>query len=150
MVVLNTLFGGYFGSRLMSNIREDKGFTYGIYSSLTPYANGGAITVHTEVGRDVIEAATKEVYKEMELLCNEEADEDEILLVKNYLLGGLLGDLDGPFSILQRWRTLILNGFTEDDFNNNIRIYKSVTAAELQTLAQRYLRKEDYYEVVVV
>jgi len=150
MVVLNTLFGGYFGSRLMSNIREDKGFTYGIYSSLSPYVNGGAITVHTEVGRDVIEAAVKEVYKEMELLCNEEAEEDEILLVKNYLLGGLLGDLDGPFSILQRWRTLILNGFTEEDFNNNIRIYKSVTAAELQTLAQRYLRKEDYYEVVVV
>jgi len=150
MVVLNTLFGGYFGSRLMSNIREDKGYTYGIYSSLSPLVNGGSITIHTEVGRDVVKPATKEIYREMELLCNEEADEEELLLVKNYLLGGLLGDLDGPFSILQRWRTLILNGFTEDHFNNNIHIYKTVTPAELKALAQKYLRKEDYYEVVVI
>lgn len=150
MVVLNTLFGGYFGSRLMSNIREDKGFTYGIYSSLAPDVHGGSITIHTETGRHVIEQAVKEVYHEMELLCNDIAPDDELLLVKNYLLGGLLGDLDGPFSILQRWRTLILNGFTEEHFYNNIRIYKSVTAKELRDLAQKYFDPKDFFEVVVV
>ena len=150
MVVLNTLFGGYFGSRLMSNIREDKGYTYGIYSSITPDINGGSLVVHTETGRDVIENAIKEVYHEMDVLCSEAASEDELLLVKNYLLGGLLGDLDGPFSILQRWRTLILNGFTEEYFNNNIRIYKTITANELLTLAQRYFAQKDFYEVVVI
>jgi zinc protease len=150
MVVLNTLFGGYFGSRLMSNIREDKGYTYGIYSSLSPYVHGGSLTIHTEAGRDVLEAAVKEVYREMEILCNELASDEELLLVKNYLLGGLLGDLDGPFSILQRWRTLILNGFSETNFNQNITIYKNITAEELQVLAQRYFNKEDFYEVVVV
>jgi zinc protease len=108
MVVLNTLFGGYFGSRLMSNIREDKGYTYGIYSSLAPELQGGSMIIHTETGRDVVEKAIKEVYHEMSILCNETAPDDELLLVKNYLLGGILGDLDGPFSILQRWRTLIL------------------------------------------
>jgi predicted Zn-dependent peptidase len=150
MVVLNTLFGGYFGSRLMSNIREDKGYTYGIYSSLSPELNGGSMIIHTETGRDVVEMAVKEVYHEMELLCNEPASDDELLLVKNYLLGGLLGDLDGPFSILQRWRTLILNGFTEDQFNNNIRIYKSITAKDLQMLAQKYYKPQEFYEVVVI
>ncbi len=150
MVVLNTLFGGYFGSRLMSNIREDKGYTYGIYSSLTPYHHGGSLVIQTEVGRDVVEAAVKEVYHEMELLCNETASDDELLLVKNYLLGGLLGDLDGPFSILQRWRTIILNGFSKDHFDNNIRVYKTVTAAELKDLANRYFKKDDFFEVVVV
>jgi len=150
MVVLNTLFGGYFGSRLMSNIREDKGYTYGIYSSLSPEVNGGSFVIHTETGRDVVAPAIKEVYHEMEALCNEPASEDELLLVKNFLLGGLLADLDGPFSILQRWRTLILNGFTEDYFNNNIHIYKSVTAKELQLLAQKYFDPADFYEVVVV
>ncbi len=149
-VVLNTLFGGYFGSRLMSNIREDKGYTYGIYSSLSPELNGGSFVIHTETGRDVVEKAIKEIYHEMDVLCNEAADEDELLLVKNYLLGGLLGDLDGPFSILQRWRTLILNGFTEDYFNNNVQIYKSVTAQELQALAQKYFNPKAYYEVVVI
>lgn len=150
MVVLNTLFGGYFGSRLMSNIREDKGYTYGIYSSVAPLVNGGTMVVHTETGRDVAEAAVKEIYKEMELLCNEPATEDELLLVKNYLLGGLLGDLDGPFSILQRWRTLILNGFTEERFNHNIDVYKNITPAELQALAQKYYVQSEFYEVVVI
>jgi zinc protease len=151
MVVLNTLFGGYFGSRLMSNIREDKGYTYGIYSSLSPYMNDGSLIIHTEVGRDVVEPAIKEIYKEMELLCRTPADEDEILLVKNYLLGNLLGDLDGPFQIIQRWRTLILNGLTEEHFNNNIRTYKSISATELQELAVKYFSTtEDFYEIVVI
>jgi zinc protease len=150
MVVLNTLFGGYFGSRLMSNIREDKGYTYGIYSSLAPYINGGSLTIHTEVGRDVIEPAVKEIYHEMELLRNEAASEEELLLVKNYLLGNLLGDLDGPFSILQRWRTLILNGLNENHFRNNINIYKTISPQQLQDLAQRYYVKDNFYEVVVV
>jgi zinc protease len=150
MVVLNTLFGGYFGSRLMSNIREDKGYTYGIYSSLSPLLNDGSLIIQTEAGRDVLEQAVKEVYHEMNVLRNELADEEELLLVKNYLLGGLLGDLDGPFSIMQRWRSLILNGFTAAHFDDNVRIYKSITAKELQVLAQRYLDPNDFYEVVVV
>lgn len=150
MVVLNTLFGGYFGSRLMSNIREDKGFTYGIYSSLSPYAHDGSITVHTEVGRDVVAPAIEEVYKEMELLQKELADDEELLLVKNYLLGNMLGDLDGPFHILQRWRTLILNDMTIENFNRNVNIYKTITAKDLQRLAQKYYDKNDFYEVVVI
>lgn len=150
MVVLNTLFGGYFGSRLMSNIREDKGYTYGIYSSLAPYRHGGSLIIHTEAGRDVLDAAVKEVHYEMDRLRKEIASEEELLLVKNYLLGNLLGDLDGPFSIMQRWRTLILNGLTVEHFNNNINIYKNITAQELQVLAQKYYDVKDFYEVVVV
>lgn len=150
MVVLNTLFGGYFGSRLMSNIREDKGYTYGIYSSQAPFKHGGAFVIHTEVGRDVIEKAVHEIYFEMERLCNEPVSNEELLLVKNYLLGNLLGDLDGPFQIIQRWRTLLLNGFTEEHFNNNVAVYKTITPEAIQKLAQRYFVKEDFYEVVVV
>lgn len=150
LVVLNTLFGGYFGSRLMANIREDKGYTYGIYSSLGAYLHGGSLTIHTEVGKDVIDDAVKEIYKEMDLLCNEKADEEELLLVKNYLLGGLLGDLDGPFQVIQRWRSLILNGFTIEHFNHNISIYKNITTDELQLLAQQYFVAKDYVQVVVV
>ena len=150
MVVLNTLFGGYFGSRLMSNIREDKGYTYGIYSSLVAEKNGGSLVVHTETGRDVAEKAIIEIYKEMELLCNEQAPDEELLLVKNYLLGGLLGDLDGPFSILRRWRSIILNGFTDEHFNNNINTYKTVSPEKLLQLAQKYFNKKDFFEVMVI
>lgn len=150
LVVLNTLFGGYFGSRLMSNIREDKGYTYGIYSSLAPNLHGGSVCVHTEVGRDVLEPAVAEIYKEMELISKEPANADELLLVKNYLLGGLLGDLDGPFHILQRWRSLILNGQDESQFYTNIRTYKQITADELQALANKYFQREAFYEIAVI
>lgn len=150
MIVLNTLFGGYFGSRLMANIREEKGFTYGIYSQLYNYKRDGALLIATEAGREVCEQTVAEVYKEMDLLCNERVGEEELLLVKNYILGNLLGDLDGPFSIMQRWKNLILNDLPADHFDSNIEIYKTITPVQLQDLAQRYLDKKDYYELVVV
>ena len=150
MVVLNTVMGGYFGSRLMSNIREEKGYTYGISSSLQPLVHGGSLLIHTEAGRDVCEPAITEIWKELQQLQEAPIGEEELLLVKNYLLGGLLGDLDGPFQLLNRWKGLVLNGFNEPKFQDNIRIYKTVDAATLQALAQKYYNREDFYEIVVV
>jgi len=150
MVVLNTIFGGYFGSRLMTNIREEKGYTYGIYSQIYNYRQAGAILIGTEAGREVSRQTVAEVYREMEILCNEKVDPEELLLVQNYLLGNLLGDLDGPFSILQRWKNLILNDFDVNQFNKSIEIYKTITPDTLLDLAQRYLHKSDFYELVVV
>lgn len=150
MVVLNTVLGGYFGSRLMSNIREEKGYTYGIYSSMQPLLHGGSLIIHTEAGRDVCEAAVTEVWKEMDLLRAELIEEDELRLVKNYLLGGLLGELDGPFQLLNRWKSLILNGFGRERFDRNIEIYKTIEAPALQILAQKYYDRESFYEIVVV
>jgi predicted Zn-dependent peptidase len=149
MVLLNTVFGGYFGSRLMANIREDKGYTYGIYSHIYSYKNNSAFMIATEAGAEVCEAAISEIYKEMDLLCREKIPEAELSLVKNYLLGNILGGLDGPFSLIQRWKSIILNGLPAQQFDKNIEIYKNVTAEELLILAQKYLLKEDYFELVV-
>lgn len=150
MLVLNTIFGGYFGSRLMANIREEKGYTYGIYSQIYNYRKDGALLIATEAGRDVCELTVAEIYKEMDLICNEKVDDEELLLVKNYLLGNLLGDLDGPFSIMQRWKNIILNDLPDGQFDRNIELYKTITPAKLQELAQKYLNKDDYYELVVI
>jgi zinc protease len=149
MIVLNTLFGSYFGSRLMSNIREDKGYTYGIHSYMYNHKQCSAYMISTEAGRDVCEAAIQEVYKEMEILRNEKIEYEELSLVKNYLLGNILGDLDGSFQNIQRWKNLILNDFNEDRFNSNIEIYKTVTAEKLMELAQKYYKPELFYELVV-
>ena len=102
--MLNALFGGFFGSRLMSNIREDKGYTYGIHSYLQNHVYDSAWMISTEAGKDVCEATIAEVYKEMKDLREELVDEDELLLVRNYMMGGILGDLDGPFQIIARWK----------------------------------------------
>lgn len=150
MIILNTLFGGYFGSRLMSNIREDKGYTYGIHSYMYNQVKQSAYIITTEAGKDVCEEAIKEIYYEMDVLKNELVDVEELELVKNYLLGTILGDLDGAFQIMQRWKNLILNGFTKERFNQNIELYKSITPEKLQTLAQKYYQKENFYELVVI
>ncbi|MBK9300783.1 MAG: insulinase family protein [Bacteroidetes bacterium] len=149
MIMLNTLFGGYFGSRLMSNIREDKGYTYGIHSMLLNQKFDSAFIITTEAGKDVCELAIKEIYKEMALLQHELVNDEELDLVKNYLLGSILGGLDGSFHIIQRWKSLILNGFTEQRFYNNIEIYKTITPAKIQALAQQYLNEADFYELIV-
>jgi predicted Zn-dependent peptidase len=148
--VLNTVFGGYFGSRLMSNIREEKGYTYGIHSYLQSYTRLGAWTISTEAGRDVCEAAIKEVYLEMERLRNEPVEEEELHLVRNYMIGTLLGDLDGPFHIIGRWKNLILHGLDESYFYHAVNLTKTISAEALQELAQRYLVPERFYELVVV
>ena len=148
--VLNVLFGGFFGSRLMTNIREDKGYTYGIHSYVQNHIHQTAWIISTEAGRDVCEPAIVEVYKEMELLRNELVDDEELLLVRNYMMGSLLADLDGPFHIINRWKNIILNGLDESYFYKSIDTIKTVSSTELQQLANTYLVPENFYELVVV
>lgn len=148
--VLNTIFGGFFGSRLMTNIREDKGYTYGIHSYLQNNIQDSAWMVSTEAGRDVCEAAIKEVYKEMEELREEIVDEEELQLVRNYMIGIILGDLDGPFQILSRWKNIILNDLDEKYFYNSINTIKTISAEEICELAKKYLNPEAFYELVVI
>jgi len=148
--VLNNVFGGFFGSRLMSNIREEKGYTYGIYSYLENHIQQSAWIISTEAGRDVCEPTITEVYKEMEELRNEPIDDEELLLVRNYMMGSILGDLDGPFHIISRWKNIILNGLNENYFYDQIESIKKVSSTELQELANKYLIAENFYELVVV
>ena len=149
-MVLNTLLGGFFGSRLMSNIREDKGYTYGIHSYLQNHIHDTAWMISTEAGKDVCEATIAEVYKEMQLLREEPVDEEELLLVRNYMMGSILGDLDGPFQIIARWKNIVLNNLTEKYFYDSIHTIRTISAEELRELARKYLQPEDYYELVVI
>ena len=149
-MVLNNLFGGFFGSRLMGNIREDKGYTYSIFSYLQSHLHESAWMVSTEAGKDVCEATIEEVYNEMKLLRDEVVEEDELLLVRNYMMGTILGDLDGPFHIMNRWKNIILNNQDEKYFYDYIETIKTISAEELRELARKYLNPEDFYELVVI
>ena len=147
--VLNNIFGGFFGSRLMSNIREDKGYTYGIHSYLQNYKHAGVWMVSTDAGKDVCKATIEEVYKEMKRLRETLVEPDELKLVKNYMLGALLGDLDGPFQIISRWKSYLLNDLNEAYFYRTIKVVREVKPEEILALANTYLKEEDFYELVV-
>ena len=150
VMVLNTLFGGFFGSRLMSNIREDKGYTYGIHSYVQNHIQESAWMISTEAGKDVSEATVTEVYNEMAMLRNTLIDEEELLLVRNYMIGSILGDLDGPFQIIGRWKNIILNDLDEQYFYDSIKVIKTISAEDIKVLAEKYLKPADFYELVVI
>ncbi|MCD7972060.1 MAG: insulinase family protein [Candidatus Azobacteroides sp.] len=148
LFVLNTIFGGYFGSRLMSNIREDKGYTYGIYSSISPYPDTAYLAISTQVGTEHVENTISEIYKEMDKLCQEPVPEKELTTVRNYLLGELSRKFDNPFAFADIYLGLMEAGLTKSFYEDRARIIREISAMELRELAQRYLVKDTFYEVV--
>jgi predicted Zn-dependent peptidase len=65
-------------------------------------------------------------------------------------MGTILGDLDGPFQIMGRWKNLILNNLNDSYFYDSIKTIKHISAEELRDLAKKYLVPEDFYELVVI
>ena len=143
-----TLFGGYFGSRLMSNIREDKGYTYGIGAGIVNCPGSGVMAITTEADNQYIEAIVKEVYHEMDRLCNDLAPQEELEMLKSYMLGDFCRSYEGPFSLSEAWIYVQTADLDDDFFNRQVDSIRSITAEEIRDLAQRYLCKEKLIEVV--
>jgi len=147
--ILNTIFGGYFGSRLMSNIREDKGYTYGISSSVVFLQHAGYFNIGSEVGSDVCDAAVIEIYKELNRLCVEPVPAAELQLVKNYLRGNFMRSMDGPFALAERFKHIWLHNMDYSYYENYVKALSDITSSQLMEIANKYLQKDSIYELVV-
>lgn len=147
--VLNTVLGGYFGSRLMANIREDKGYTYGIGSGISSLKHGAAFFIGTEVGADVCKAAVDEIEKEVNILKNELIPDEELSLVRNYMTGSLLGSLENVFSHADKFKNIYFAGVGYDYYDRYVETVKTVSAEELKRLANQYLNFDQFYKVIV-
>jgi predicted Zn-dependent peptidase len=146
--LVNLVLGGYFGSRLMKNIREDKGLTYGIYSVLESYLDDGCFYVEADVNNDKTHIAIEEIYKEINTLCVELVPEKELSTAKNYLLGSLLRSIDGPFTIVDRNRILLDYRFKSNYYDEFIEIINTTTAEEIRDLCNKYFKPENLVEIV--
>ncbi len=145
---LNTVFGGYFGSRLMANIREDKGYTYGIGSTYYSYLKTGIFRIVSEVGADVADKAVEEIKTEINKLRQETIKKKELNLVRNYVLGSFLRGIDGPFELGNRFRTVMEFGEDMDFYRRYLDVIQSITAQQLLDLAQEYLNEEEMWLVM--
>lgn len=146
--ILVTILGGYFGSRLMTNIREEKGYTYGIGSFVLTLKQASYLVISTEVGNEYVEPTLAEIAAEMRRLQTEPITENELETVKSYLLGEFLRDFDGPFALAGSFKAI--NDFDLDYtfYDDALKVLRNITSDELMVLAKQYLTPEDFYTVV--
>jgi predicted Zn-dependent peptidase len=149
MFLLNTVLGGYFGSRLMKNLREKRGLTYGVHSSVESLKYHGYLSISLETEKKNVKKALKQIYREIDILRQETVPEAELQMVKNYTGGYLLSMMDGPLQILE----VLKNNLSEDSPVNFtaqlLQRLAKISGPEIRNTAQRYLQIDDLYEVVI-
>lgn len=141
--IVNTILGGYFGSRLMSNLREDKGYTYGVGSGIAELKESAYFFISTEVGSDVAEDAVREIKNEIEKLQHEFVPEEELLLVRNYTVGKILKGSDGPYAMMDRYLTVDAFGMDLSYYDEVMKVLYSITPPDIKEFAYKYLKWED-------
>jgi len=144
---LNMVLGGYFGSRLMKNIREEKGFTYGIHSSVSSFDLSGFKVISTEVGKKNAQQAADEIYKEIRLLQTATVSKKELEVVRNYMSGEMVRMFDGPFALAESFKAVWEFGLDFDYFKRLMSTVRTITPQELLRLADTYYKIEDLYEI---
>ena len=147
--VLNTVLGGYFGSRLMSTIREEKGYTYSIYSGLDMLRHDGYFFVSTEVANEYVEDTIATIYQEIEKLKNELIPDEELQMIKNYLRGNFLNMVDGPFKVAGLVKLMEINELPATFFTGLSQYVNDIEASEVRRIAQQYLHRSQMVEVIV-
>ena len=146
--VLNTILGGYFGSRLMSNIREDKGYTYGIGSGIVSHRTAGYFVIASQVGKDVYQKALDEIYFEIKRLRTETIPYDELETVRNYMLATIARNFDGAFALSDSFKTILEYNLNADYYKRFWKTVSTIQTAELKNLANTYLDEGSMYEIV--
>lgn len=141
--VVNTILGGYFGSRLMKTIREEKGYTYGIGSYLVSLKNAGFFVISTEVGTEFTKPAINDILYEIKKLREEKVSDEELKIAKNFMLGDMMRSFDGPFEQAQSYKSIIEMGIENDFFNQTLEAIKNITSQEIQQLANKYLNEKE-------
>jgi len=146
--ILNMVLGGYFGSRLMSNLREDKGYTYGIGSSIVSLRHAGYFVISTQLGNSFLQDAIKQIFHEIDLLRNEKIKKGELNLVKNYMLGSILKSTDGHLNLCNLLNLLLIYDLNMNYFDSYVNEIKTITSEKLLNIAQKYFNPSSMYCVV--
>jgi predicted Zn-dependent peptidase len=149
LLLLNHILGGYFGSRLMKNIREEKGLTYGIYSSINPFKEDCLFSIGADVGKEKRDLAITEIKRELNRLIQDLISYEELTTAKNHFLGSLQLEVANPFSCLDKIKSTRLNGLGGDYYNRLLSVINSSNVNTLQSIAVKYLTPSDMHVVAV-
>ena len=147
--ILDSILGGYFGSRLMKNIREKKGLTYGISSTISSLDLSGYKVISTEVGQKNCQRVIDEIYKEIKLLQNVRVKNTELAVVRNYMSGEMLRMFDGPFALAESFKSAWEFGLDNNYYLRLAEKIKTIEADEIIELARTYYNIDALYEITV-
>ena len=139
MQMVATALGGYFGSRLMQNLRERHGYTYGAYSAMINLDQSGYFVMSADVASDYTEAATQEIMAEVERFCTKPMDDRELQMVKNIIFGDVMRIFDGPFGVADVTIENIQNGTDNGYTERLLKQVANAQATHLQEVASKYL-----------
>lgn len=147
--ILTTVLGGYFGSRLMNNIRKEKGYTYNVVANLASYPYTGLLTISTEADNEYAANCIKEIHHEMRRLQEELIPEQELSMVRNYMIGDMCRSHEGPFSLSDTWIFIETAGVKNTFIQDMARCIRETTPERLRTLADKYFRPNEALEIIV-
>lgn len=145
--ILDSILGGYFGSRLMRNIREEKGYTYGISSGVTSLNLAGYKVISTEVGKKYLQKSIDEIYKEIRLLQTKTISHEELDLVRNVMSGEMLRMFDGPFALAESFRSAWEFGLDNSYYYRLAEKIRTIDPDEIKALANTYYSIDDLFEI---
>ncbi len=149
VLLLNHILGGYFGSRLMKNIREEKGFTYGIYSSVHTLSFDNYLTIGADVNRENLDQTFEEIQLEMRRLRDERISNEELNTARNHFIGSLQSEITTPFSHADKWKNLLLFNLPRDYYTMLVSRIESLTDKDLMAAADKYYGEGSFYEIAV-
>ena len=149
LLVVNELLGGYFGSRLMRNIREDKGYTYGIFSKIVSLKYTSYILIATEVIQDFAKATCQEIVQEIKTLQTTPIPKEELKTLQNYMLGSFLSEINDPFSMMEKFKSAYLHGLDQSHYEQLYDTIRHISAPQIMTLAHEYLSINNLSQVTV-
>ncbi|MES2630033.1 MAG: pitrilysin family protein [Bacteroidota bacterium] len=142
------LLGGFFGSRLMKNLREDKGYTYGVHAGILQLQETSMLTIGTEIGNEHVDHALEEIDREIRILTQTEPKEEELSVIKNYMTGQMVKDADGPMAQSDLLRFRVLNNLDEDHHQQMLERINAITPEEVLMAADNYMQVESFAKVV--
>jgi zinc protease len=149
VLFISHILGGYFGSRLMKNIREEKGLTYGIHASMHALMQDSYLVIGADVNKENVELTLAEIKKELRRLRDEPIDANELDTARNHFIGSLQSELTTAFAHADKIKTITLFGLDRSYYNNLIARMEQITAADIQRTAAQHFHEKDFLEVAV-
>ncbi len=146
---MNRVVGGGGAARLFINLREEKGYTYGAYSSFAPLKYPSPWTASSDVRSEVTEGAMTEFMKEINRIRDEKVPDAELSDSKRSLVANFALSLENPSQLLFYAMVRELYNFPEDYWDTYPAKIAAVSADEVQRVAQKYI-KPDAIQIIAV